>query len=507
MDPFDTVFTPPSLAANPDPKPGGHGFDWKQVIDLIVPSLLGAVAMHGSGPYGKGQDVGDFATALMHGYQTSKASQQQTQLAGRKQSLDEFRTLADVDDRRAQNRQRHDELASTFLLNATKDADQFKDDPVAWASYSKMVDAVGAKVFGFDAGTISKQLVFPDKTRGARLQKEAAARIAELSKLYGDKFWEPEVQGATLTFDGRPMKVADLVATSELQLTAPKGDAVTPEASGQTTDRQALRAYARTLGVSVNDLTTDQIRTAREEAGLIQPKTPKSLQKSSVLLDGKAAEVLIDPTPGEGTKVFTLQGKPIENADTRVKPKPDASSLNRGANGLAPGQEFTISEKLAKAWTESTKATKEMTRQFGLMQTGLKRFRAGDKNGGSQAVLVTFQKILDPTSVVRESEYARTATGQSVLNRIEGYTEKLTSGGAGMTDREMAAMVETAKQFLDDMRGYSAGQRKRIQAQVNKYGLDPATVFDDVATGEPSAVPPPPAAAPAGKRFQIISVK
>jgi hypothetical protein len=163
---------------------------------------------------------------------------------------------------------------------------------------------------------------------------------------------------------------------------------------------------------------------------------------------------------------------------------------NRATGGLAPGQEFNISERLARAWTDATKAQREMNRQFQLMQTGLKRFRQGDKNGGAQAVLVKFQKILDPTSVVRESEYARSAAGLSVLSRLEGYADRLTSGGAGVPDSELAGMVETARQFLEDMKSYSAGQRKRIQAQINKYKLDPATVFDDVATGE-TLTPPP----------------
>lgn len=51
----------------------------------------------------------------------------------------------------------------------------------------------------------------------------------------------------------------------------------------------------------------------------------KSYQKSSVLLDGKPAEVLTDPTPGG--KVYDLNGAPIDNAAARVKPIPPASFM------------------------------------------------------------------------------------------------------------------------------------------------------------------------------------
>lgn len=46
--------------------------------------------------------------------------------------------------------------------------------------------------------------------------------------------------------------------------------------------------------------------------------TAKSYQKSSVLLDGKPAEVLTDPTPGG--KIYDLSGKVIDNPARRIQP-------------------------------------------------------------------------------------------------------------------------------------------------------------------------------------------
>ncbi len=50
---------------------------------------------------------------------------------------------------------------------------------------------------------------------------------------------------------------------------------------------------------------------------------PKDWQKSSVLLDGKPAEILTDPSPSG--KIYDLNHKEIENAAARVKPIPPAS--------------------------------------------------------------------------------------------------------------------------------------------------------------------------------------
>jgi hypothetical protein len=175
--------------------------------------------------------------------------------------------------------------------------------------------------------------------------------------------------------------------------------------------------------------------------------------------------------------------------------KQSLAATRASASGLTPIQEFNASERLATAWTKEQSAAREMERQYALMTTGLKRFREGDTLGGSQAVLVTFQKILDPTSVVRESEYARTAEGLAVLDRLEGMYQRLKAGGAGVPDKELAEIVQTAKEFLDNTRARSGGVRRRIEAAAAKYGLDLATIVDDVLMGTPSpdtGAPPPP---------------
>ena len=59
--------------------------------------------------------------------------------------------------------------------------------------------------------------------------------------------------------------------------------------------------------------------------GADKPTTAKSLQRASVLLDGKPTEVFTDPDPAAKQRVFDLNGAPIQNAATRIKPIPPAS--------------------------------------------------------------------------------------------------------------------------------------------------------------------------------------
>jgi hypothetical protein len=102
-----------------------------------------------------------------------------------------------------------------------------------------------------------------------------------------------------------------------------------PQASGAAqkpfTNEIELRQDAATQGTTAETPTAWQsVETLRQidEAKAKAPAAQKSLQRESVLLDGKRAIVQVDPDPSATVKVFDLDGKPIPNAAERVKPIP-----------------------------------------------------------------------------------------------------------------------------------------------------------------------------------------
>jgi hypothetical protein len=84
------------------------------------------------------------------------------------------------------------------------------------------------------------------------------------------------------------------------------------------------------------------------------------------------------------------------------------------------------------------------------------------KNALDQALVITFNKMLDPGSVVRESEFARTPTGQSLISRIQGASEKLAEGGVGLTDAERDEIIVVAKQLQE-------GQMMQLEKEKQFY--------------------------------------
>lgn len=121
----------------------------------------------------------------------------------------------------------------------------------------------------------------------------------------------------------------------------------------------------------------------------------------------------------------------------------------------------------------------EIQRQYNQVTNTYNAYKSGKlrANAADQTMVTTLNKILDPDSVVRESEFARTAAGQSLLARMEGYANKMTKGGGGLTEAEREdlyiAMQEMYKANEDEANAY-------IQSYTdlaNRYGINPADIM------------------------------
>ena len=153
---------------------------------------------------------------------------------------------------------------------------------------------------------------------------------------------------------------------------------------------------------------------------------------------------------------------------------------------------------LSSDWQKTTKPMQGLLDSSDRMNIGFDMANAGDMLAGSQAILISFNKLLDPGSVVRESEYARSATGQSALETLRGYATKLAEGGAGVT----LAELESYKRFGEEvvrkaLESTVAPERERITRLAGFAGVDPELIFTgrfappepDQAQGAPQGLP------------------
>ena len=133
---------------------------------------------------------------------------------------------------------------------------------------------------------------------------------------------------------------------------------------------------------------------------------------------------------------------------------------------------------LSADWRKTTLPMQGLLDQSDRMSIGLDMARNGDMLAGSQAILISFNKLLDPTSVVRESEYGRSATGQSAIETLKGFADKLSKGGAGVTISELESYQRFGEQVVRRAMESTVGpERRRLERLVKFSGVDPQLVF------------------------------
>ena len=141
---------------------------------------------------------------------------------------------------------------------------------------------------------------------------------------------------------------------------------------------------------------------------------------------------------------------------------------------------------LRKEWGGQAKESKSVIRAIQLSKSAYKdyerRIAKGEPVGDAvAAMIVTFNKILDPGSVVREGEFARTAEGQSTIQGIQGALEGITSGNLGVVQSTLAGMQTLVTDFEKTYQDYLINEAAPIlrQADLGKLTEDELNAIFD----------------------------
>jgi hypothetical protein len=297
--------------------------------------------------------------------------------------------------------------------------------------------------------------------------------------------------------------------------------------------RQADTAFAIQLSTSLlrgsPDVALDLIDTriaAAENAG-----TPALLQEAQ-RLRAIRAEAEMDPVgfatanlanlAAQGAIDSTTMKAVLDSAGQKAKPVEGASPIGKIAQdveaGLIPrsvleaqirvderaGDEgLTLQQRIAEEARlrgEYVKRTEDLSaaeRNFTVIQTS-----AQDNSGAGDIALVTsFMKMLDPGSVVRETEFATAANAGGLLARLSTIAQQVESGQF-LTPQQRADFQRLAGQYLQAAEEQEGRVQDSYRLLVENYGLNPVNVFGARAVTAPGAgdttpsdaMTPPPAA-------------
>jgi len=200
------------------------------------------------------------------------------------------------------------------------------------------------------------------------------------------------------------------------------------------------------------------------------------------------------PTSNLGTSPRNLQlasGEEVKGAflvNDPVGPywvDPDLRRIEEPVAKVLPASEglmatFTPTMTLRDRWIQESASANQSALQYELMKSSLAAAKAGGLAAGSQGILVTFQKILDPGSVVRESEYERSSSGLSLWKQLEGRIQTAIKGGAGVPIKVLEEYVALAREFAENQAASTEKNRKQINAMARTFGLDQSHITNKV---------------------------
>ena len=154
----------------------------------------------------------------------------------------------------------------------------------------------------------------------------------------------------------------------------------------------------------------------------------------------------------------------------------------KATGGLDPAKTFEQEEKLRKEYQGRTKVYGELSSTYQNIKSSSEA-----KNGPGDIALITgFMKMLDPGSVVRETEFATARDTAGLFENLKNQSQKLQSGQLFSLDsKQRQEYVNLAKQYLDSAQKKAGDDKKALGVVVKNYKLNAENVFG------PETTPPP----------------
>jgi len=261
------------------------------------------------------------------------------------------------------------------------------------------------------------------------------------------------------------------VATGSVDAEITKRKADAEKALSDATTALATADNAQAKAEAERKLAQAQAEKAKVDADYALYNTRADLEKKAADLgltkEQKNQAIAMTNKLGEETAKITLELAAL-----------------RASGGVDPAKKFEQEEKLRKEYIARTKVYSELGTTYQNMKSS-----ADAKTGPGDIALITgFMKMLDPGSVVRETEFATARDTSGLYERLRNQFTQLESGKLFALDsKQRQEYVTLAKQYLDSAQKKAGEDKKALGVVVKNYSLNPDNVFGPETAAPPAA--------------------
>lgn len=160
---------------------------------------------------------------------------------------------------------------------------------------------------------------------------------------------------------------------------------------------------------------------------------------------------------------------------------------------MTPAAKAAEEKQIRGEWTKLSSGVSDARRNYSIIETS-----AADQSGAGDIALVTsFMKMLDPTSVVRETEFATARDSGGLFAKLQSYVSRI-EDGKFLTPEQRTDFKRLSNQYLKAAEDQVAPVRSSYEKLIDNYGLNPENIFvignepaAELVPGAEGAAPPP----------------
>lgn len=223
-----------------------------------------------------------------------------------------------------------------------------------------------------------------------------------------------------------------------------------------------------------------EIGKAEGEAKEAQAKGAYAEKQQIADLEKKAADLGLTKAQ-TGSALASTKKLGVETARAAL----ELEAL-KATGGVDPEKTFAQEEKIRKEWQGRNKLYSELKGTYSNIESS----SVAGTGAGDIALITSFMKMLDPGSVVRETEFATARDTAGLFTQLENRLQKAKDGQL-LKPEQRKQYVDLAKKYLDAAQKKSEQEKKDLGIVVKNYRLNPQNVFG----AEPAPAKPLPSSA------------
>ena len=235
-------------------------------------------------------------------------------------------------------------------------------------------------------------------------------------------------------------------------------------------DKISETGKTRTIQKGDEEITEQWTGLAWEEVGRGPKWAPKETTEPTGMRDFELTTYGKERPDLRGSKEYIA--KRLEWIKSQKEQSPYVDALNRQIEVTAKREGTNLRKEFYNQI--EVKEANDIKRKYEVMNEAFKESKT-TKNfvAVDQAIITLFNKMTDPQSVVRESEYARTASDLALWHRVKGKVSKWISGGAGLSQDDREAVLKMAGKFQEVAQRKYKARLHEYKGYLSNYGLDP----------------------------------